>query len=157
MTKSVLRRVQDKGHRHNRLMFVCPGCAAAGPPEYEGLHLLPVNVVGVTPSWEWDGNLVRPTLSPSIKTDVFGKICHSYLENGVFRFLPDSTHSLAGKRVPIPDLPAWAEEIHDRSTIQTIRNDSSSAYDNRLVQDRAAPLDPRIRRRDSRPEPDSVQ
>lgn len=146
--KAILRRVQDKGNRHNRLMFVCPGCVAAGPAGYEGLHLLPVNAPGVKPSWEWDGNLLRPTLSPSIRTEVFGKVCHSFLENGIFRFLDDSTHSLAGKRTPIPDLPAWAEEIHDRSNIQTIRNDSSSAHDDRLVSDRAAPLDPRLRRRD---------
>jgi hypothetical protein len=155
--KTLLRRVQDKGHRHNRLLFVCPGCKAAGPEGYDGLHLLPINTPGITPSWEWDGNLIRPTLSPSIHTEIYGKICHSFLENGIFRFLEDSTHPLAGRRVPIPDLPAWAEEIHDRSTIQTIRNDSSSARDNRLVSDRAAPLDPRLRRRDRQAQTDRLQ
>lgn len=89
------------GVRHERLGFICPGCAEW----YSGLHLLPVNTTVMSPSWDWDGNLEAPTLSPSIMTDCGeGRICHSFLRNGVFEFLSDSTHSLAGQRVPMPEL-----------------------------------------------------
>lgn len=32
-------------------------------------------------------------------------ICHSFVENGTIRFLRDCTHALAGKTVPLPELP----------------------------------------------------
>lgn len=52
-----------------------------------------------------------PTLSPSIlsKTGPDGvRICHSHLRAGVFEFLDDCTHSLAGQHAPMLDLPEWA-------------------------------------------------
>ncbi len=105
--KSMLRTVNDHGVSYQALMFVCPGCQADDRGS-TGLHLLPVNSPQHQPSWEWDGNLEAPTLSPSILT---GKdspnICHSYLRNGVFEFLGDCTHPLVNQHVPIPDLPDW--------------------------------------------------
>jgi hypothetical protein len=72
--------------------------------------MLPVNCGDIkTPSWDWNGDLERPTLSPSILTQGY-TVCHSFLRDGVFEFLTDSTHSLAGQSVPIPDLPKWVEE-----------------------------------------------
>jgi len=105
--KSMLRSVNDHGVKYSALMFVCPGCALDG---HSGLHILPVNTNGTkSPSWEWDGNLDEPTLSPSILTHSLG-VCHSYLKAGVFQFLSDCTHELAGTSVPIPDLPEWVKE-----------------------------------------------
>lgn len=114
--KTQLIPVDDHGVKYNALMFVCPGCQAAGRkdrPGYDGLHMLPVNAPGIDkPSWEWDGNLESPTLSPSILTreGVLGKngVCHSFLKAGVFEFLTDSTHPLSGQKVSLPDLPDWA-------------------------------------------------
>lgn len=110
--KTMLKQIDDHGTFYEALMFSCPGCSDTG---ITGLHLLPINSATHSPSWDWDGNLESPTLSPSILTRtppyVEGKpsgICHSYLRNGVFEFLPDSTHSLAGQQVPVPDLPEWA-------------------------------------------------
>lgn len=114
--KSMLRTVNDKGLIYDCLAFVCPGCAEKREEKFinSGLHILPVNTEIKSPSWSWDGNLERPTLNPSILT---GKntpyICHSFLRDGIFIFLEDSTHSLAGKQVPIPDLPTWVYEIED--------------------------------------------
>lgn len=108
--KTSLRQVNDHGVEYNALMFVCPGCVAGGPEGYEGLHMLPVNCGDVhQPSWDFNGDMERPTLSPSILTQGgYVEVCHSYLKDGVFEFLSDSTHPLSGQKVPIPDLPEWA-------------------------------------------------
>lgn len=107
--KSQIRKVNDHGVTYDCLAFVCPGCAEDRGGS--GLHMLPVNTTEKSPSWDWDGNLDAPTLNPSILT---GKdspnICHSFLRVGRFEFLGDSTHSLAGKTVDLPDLPDWFTE-----------------------------------------------
>lgn len=33
--------------------------------------------------------------------------CHSFLRDGVWEFLPDSAHDLAGQRVPVVSIPKW--------------------------------------------------
>jgi hypothetical protein len=111
--KTKVIHVDDHGIKYDSLMFVCPGCSAGGPRGFIGLHMLPVNTTSLDrPSWEWDGNLDKPTLSPSILTrgGIGGKkaIYHSFLKEGIFEFLKDSTHPLSGKKEPIPDLPDWA-------------------------------------------------
>ena len=85
------------------IMFICPGCELEG----SGVHILPVNNDVKAPSWDWNGDVEKPTLSPSILTKHDNFVCHSFLTDGVFHFLSDSTHALAGKSVPIPDLPHW--------------------------------------------------
>lgn len=104
--KCMISGVDDHGVHYDVLMFVCPGCIDMNGSS--GLHMLPVTGEG-RPTWSFDGNLEAPTLSPSILT---GKnspnICHSFLKAGIFEFLGDCTHSLAGKHVPMPDLPDWA-------------------------------------------------
>lgn len=125
--KSRLRTVRSRGVRYSALLFVCPGCVAGGPSGYAGLHMLPVNAPPEFKgaSWDFDGNEEAPTLSPSILTNktrskdtrfhkdgrpMFPR-CHSFLKAGVFDFLKDSEHPLAGQKVPIPDLPEWAENL----------------------------------------------
>lgn len=108
--KFQVRSVDDHGLKYNCLMFVCPGCLEMYPGSI-GLHMLPVNSSEKKPSWEWDGNLEQPTLSPSILTKHREtEICHSYLRNGVFEFLSDCSHPLANQSVPAPDLPEWVEQ-----------------------------------------------
>ncbi len=113
-----IRQVDDHGHSYEALAFVCPGCAVDGQA---GLHMLPVrgDVPDGRARWDWDGNEDAPTLSPSILTraehrrakrgddwvDVGLFICHSFLRAGVFEFLTDCTHALAGQQVPMPPLP----------------------------------------------------
>lgn len=111
------------GHRYEALMLWCPGC------QYEddgvlvgGLHMLPVSGdPGNRAAWTWDGSLEAPTLSPSILTrmghrrqrmdgvlmDVGEFVCHSFLRAGVWEFLGDCTHALAGQSVPAAPLPDW--------------------------------------------------
>lgn len=111
--KAMIRNIDDHGIKYQALAFICPGCIDMRGAT--GLHLLPVNSAVKSPSWDWDGNLEAPTLSPSILT---GKdspnICHSFLRAGVFEFLGDCTHSLANQKVPMPDLPDWfIRDIND--------------------------------------------
>lgn len=104
--KSMARTANDHGLEYLCLMFVCPGCVEMG--NGQGLHMLPVNSPGKSPVWEWDGNLIRPTVSPSILTGKgTDKICHSFLRDGIFEFLGDCNHSLANQNVEMPDLPQW--------------------------------------------------
>lgn len=84
-------------------------------------------------SWRFNGNLDLPTFQPSIlvNTTVFTEegqaeydkwyadgyppregrafaskplVCHSYVTDGRIQFLPDSTHSLSGQTVDLPEL-----------------------------------------------------
>ena len=113
------------GRRYDVIMLWCPGCQhfRDGDPEPAGgLHMLPVSGdVGSRPRWDFDGNLDAPTLSPSILTrtertrlhvdgelrDVGLLVCHSFLRAGVWEFLGDCTHALAGQHVPMVPLPDW--------------------------------------------------
>ncbi|ETX27335.1 DUF6527 family protein, partial [Roseivivax isoporae] len=76
----------------NIVAFRCPGCAT--------MHQV------WTDRWRWNGDGDAPTFSPSIRSR--GRApqarCHSFVENGRIRFLPDCTHELAGKTVPLPSL-----------------------------------------------------
>lgn len=87
----VTRYVEGPDGDH-RLLFWCHGC--------DQPHQ--VRVAGKAGVWSWNGDRMKPTLSPSIKvTDGQGRICHSFLKDGQLEFLPDSTHRLAGETVPL--------------------------------------------------------
>lgn len=97
------------------VIFRCPGC--------EDNHQISVG------TWTFNGDLDRPTFSPSVlvggvqwDTDLYpyfqsrtdrhpgvpvgGRIvCHSFVTDGQIRFLGDCTHDLAGQTV---DLPEWS-------------------------------------------------
>lgn len=81
--------VQDNGQKY----FHCPGC--------EFGHAF-------DDRWEWNGDVRRPTFSPSLLVTVrdYGPEhktlkCHSFVTNGSIRFLKDCTHKLAGQTVPL--------------------------------------------------------
>lgn len=92
----------------------CPGCQslhsfATDAPQRNGAR------------WTFDGNVDRPTFSPSMhikwgrfadpsyrvepgEEDLSG-VCHYFLRDGQLQYLGDSTHALAGQTVPLPELP----------------------------------------------------
>ena len=71
----------------------CPACDSAHGP---------------TSAWEYDGNAYSPTFSPSIRVTTHdGQVCHSFLRAGVWQFLGDCTHALAGQSVPVVPVPDW--------------------------------------------------
>lgn len=107
-----------------RVLFWCPGCE-------EG-HAITVG------TWTWNGDLERPTFSPSVLIrgnqwprdeypDYYrphhagvapgvapgaDTVCHSFVTDGRIQFLGDSTHMLAGQTV---DLPTWPPTSRERS------------------------------------------
>ena len=61
------------------------------------------------PLWVWDGDLDRPTISPSVRV-TYGRAdrqCHFFLKGGVVEYLGDCTHELTNQRVPLLDMPSW--------------------------------------------------
>lgn len=119
---ALLRGVRDGDDRYDAIMLWCPGCQyerADEPGKFAGgLHMLPI-VQGGSGSnepratWGWNGDLVNVTLSPSILTrtkrgeEQVEFVCHSFLENGQWRFLGDCTHALANQTVAMLPLPDW--------------------------------------------------
>ncbi len=97
-----------------RVLFRCPGC--------DDNHQIGVG------TWTFNGDLERPTFTPSVlvggvqwDTELYpyfqsrrdrhptvpvGEriVCHSFVTDGQIQFLSDSTHALAGQTV---DLPEW--------------------------------------------------
>jgi hypothetical protein len=105
----VLRDSTDHG-----LMFNCPGCGIVHIVHYGD---------GDGPRWIWNGDIDKPTFTPSIllryhtwippatrenmnvgpQTKI-NVVCHSLVINGQIQFLNDCTHKLVGQTV---DLPEW--------------------------------------------------
>lgn len=56
------------------------------------------------PIWTFNGSLEKPTFEPSLLYRSIQR-CHLYLREGVLEYLGDSSHKLAGKRVPLVPLP----------------------------------------------------
>lgn len=79
----------------NRFLFYCPGCKDTHQLQIEG-----------EPKWKFNGDMEKPTFSPSYVTGThnFTKDrCHSFIEDGMIRFLSDCDHELAGQTVEIPE------------------------------------------------------
>jgi Family of unknown function (DUF6527) len=84
---------------NNKLLFQfqCPGCKIP--------HDISLS------KWQWNQNLDFPTISPSINIEIEysdpsrpSKICHSFVNNGKIKFLPDCTHFLTSQEVELPEL-----------------------------------------------------
>jgi len=84
--------------------------------------------------WTWNGIRSAPSFEPSMNIRVgpypeglketgMVDICHYFLRNGQIQFLPDCTHSHAGKTVPLPDIPA--ETVGKFTPIEGDPNDAS--------------------------------
>lgn len=84
------------------VMVECPGCDMP--------HIVYINHSNPTCNWTWNGDLDKPTFSPSLLVRyTWGKeqqkhVCHSFIRNGNWEYLNDCTHSMAGKTVPVPDV-----------------------------------------------------
>jgi hypothetical protein len=75
--------------------FQCPGCGYA--------HW--VRVKCPRPCWTWNGDVERPTISPSLLVNGHSSDhrCHSFITDGKIQFLDDCWHELKGQTVEIPD------------------------------------------------------
>lgn len=78
-------------------MMDCPGC--------EMSHIYWTVQTGQHPTWDFDGNLVAPTFSPSLRCR-YGpaddeQCCHFHVRQGMIQYCDDCTHGLAGQTVPM--------------------------------------------------------
>lgn len=87
--------------------FDCPGCQGG-----HAVHIKPHKNPVSGASWDYNGNINKPSFTPSILSKVsFSQgsnkpegICHIYVTNGQIQFLSDCTHSLAGKTVDMEEI-----------------------------------------------------
>lgn len=85
-------------------MFKCPGCKM-----YHEVYVRPAKN-GLGASWQFNGDLEKPTFSPSLLVKGYSEklgrdyVCHSFIVDGQIQFLGDCTHELAGQTVPLPEV-----------------------------------------------------
>lgn len=96
--------LNDERIQYKAVWVFCPGC--------KNLHsiIVELNADKQKPLWSWDGDLECPTFEPSIKSTwntPEPQVCHSFLRDGIWDFLSDSTHELAGQKVPMVELPDY--------------------------------------------------
>ena len=104
MSAEVLGRLYADGACQEQIgvTFTCPGCGMYHAPRIAPFQGGPV--------WGFNGDYVRPTLTPSLLvTWTWGeqrerRVCHSFITDGQIQFLSDCTHPLAGQTVPLPPL-----------------------------------------------------
>ena len=81
-------------------LFWCPGCQCAH-------YIATAENDSGFPIWKWNGDMEKPTVSPSIMIEYHGAdkdtICHSFIRDGKIQYLSDCTHELAGKTVDMVD------------------------------------------------------
>ncbi len=95
--------------------FFCEGC--------EGYHMVYTEPWTKTypgppvpgPVWEFNGDLERPTFSPSLLVyegkhedtgEIHQPLCHTFVRDGQVEFLNDCGHKLAGQTRPLLDVGA---------------------------------------------------
>lgn len=84
------------------VQFECPGCG--------WLHILNLDPSIGRPCWQFNGDVDRPTITPSINAwREYGgnretQRCHSFVTDGKIRFLNDCTHKLTGQTIDLPDI-----------------------------------------------------
>jgi Family of unknown function (DUF6527) len=105
------KRTRDGDGKLYGIRFNCPGCLEPhGIPTSDGDS---PHIRGR--GWQFNGDLERPTLSPSILvhghqdgSPEYGirktPRCHSYVKDGRIRFLDDCEHELRGQTVELPEI-----------------------------------------------------
>lgn len=123
---SVLR-LMEKNQQTSRYSFWCPGCdtmhwvSIAGPTPGSGVYWTLVGTVdkptfqpSILVSWSsWDPPVTPENMEqwrekawPQNKVD---NKCHLFISQAQIQFLPDCTHKLAGKTVPMVELETLEE------------------------------------------------
>jgi hypothetical protein len=122
------KTVVDSDGKFYGIRFNCPGCLWEHDGHPQGV-VLPVSWlphgqvesphVAAWPHWGFNGDMERPTLTPSVLStsgcepgctrhqpgDCMPKrVCHSFVTAGRIQFLGDCTHALAGQTVDLPDI-----------------------------------------------------
>lgn len=103
-------------HTRGQLYYRCPGCG--------GAHSIPV-AIGEKKEreWKWDGDLEKPTVTPSVKhfyPESYYKehpglaqfCCHYFITKGVIEYCGDCTHEHSGKHVPLSTFSEAEVKMH---------------------------------------------
>ena len=112
---SKIKLILDKDNDFYGIEFLCPACKYVDGTTQR--HTIRVNQIPVgykassissNVSWNWNVNLEKPTITPSIRRSFpreNGKVytCHSVITDGYINFANDSTHPLAGQTVELLD------------------------------------------------------
>jgi hypothetical protein len=88
-----VRKFTYESSNHTQYLYHCLGCGYehAFALKSEGGH------------HDWNGDHENPTVSPSLVQNFTpGKMCHSFIRNGMIEYLSDCFHELAGKTVQLP-------------------------------------------------------
>jgi hypothetical protein len=101
----IVKHVVTSDGSHYGYRFHCPGC--------DEEHI--ITTLPYPGGWTFNGDEACPTFSPSIhvypsaRWDGTRRVetprCHSFVTGGRIEFLGDCTHALAGKTVPLPEIP----------------------------------------------------
>lgn len=92
-----LESPQEEAQGITRWVFFCPGCKCG--------HQFRTGAG----QWTFNGDQERPTIHPSVLTwrpepnGVRTEVCHSFVTDGMIRFLGDCDHALKGRTVPLED------------------------------------------------------
>ena len=83
------------------ITFACPACPVDHYVNVEQDKPLPEG----TPKWSYNNDPEKPTFTPSVVCNFRWNdepvVCHFFVKDGMIEFLPDCTHELAGKTVPM--------------------------------------------------------
>jgi hypothetical protein len=85
-----------------------------------GIQGIPVNTTEVYPAWEWDGNLLTPTIKEEIVVSDGEGLCRATLTKGIFKYHLDCTHSYGGYNgyaQPFP--PAYVKSLEMQEAAYT--------------------------------------
>jgi len=78
----------------------CPACDEAG---LEIAHVFLTTMQDGSPGWVFNGNLDRPTFTPSMLATTRENRCHSFVTDGRIHYLDDCTHAMKGQTIELPE------------------------------------------------------
>lgn len=93
-----------KPYHHRQFLYWCEGCG------YE--HAFALRTEGGHHGFNMD--LDNPTVTPSLLENHEGRVCHSFINNGMIQYLGDCHHHLKGQTIELPDVDAKLAERKKR-------------------------------------------
>ena len=109
----IKRYAELDGGYNGELAFMCPGCK-----EKHFINDKETRIPNLPQShiWTFNNDFEKPTIRDSVLTrsydfnpstgkhDIEVNRCHSFITNGIIKFLPDCQHELTGQTVELPDI-----------------------------------------------------
>lgn len=80
---------------------ICPACTEV---DDGSMHVFMNKMNDGSPGWSFNGDLEKPTFTPSMLSQSSRTRCHSFVTNGRIHYLHDCTHRMAGQTIDLPDV-----------------------------------------------------